>query len=285
MRLSRNSGLEEIVGIGVGTACAIFCTLLLVAGTKLFDMGSSIPAIDVSSNTSPSDIYNSDNLETASEVRERQRAQVNRSEETSYRLKPPVSFTPDLEEFAREAEASAEKSVAVLTPAETATENDPVALPIPTDFMLPRARPSPLPEYVLASLQAQSTNQDDASESSVPSANVSGEMVSAAQASTVPVVPWAVIHYSDESLADSAKILRQQLIGEGISDVSIRKVRSPVNFNQIRYYHESEADLATRLEQAISSTDTGSFKRSDFTGFRPQPKAGLIEVWLGSPGV
>ena len=89
-----------------------------------------------------------------------------------------------------------------------------------------------------------------------------------------------VIHYRDSSAAGAAAASRLagQLAGE-TGSVQARAVVWTPSQPSIRYFHPEDAAGARHLAELMPG-GVAAWPRRNFSGFRPPPSAGTVEVWL-----
>ncbi len=62
--------------------------------------------------------------------------------------------------------------------------------------------------------------------------------------------------------------------------MDIRTVATPLKQDSVRLFFDADRSAATRVRDAIGGEAT---PLRDFRHYRPQPRPGTIEVWLGTP--
>ncbi|WP_138464497.1 hypothetical protein [Poseidonocella sp. HB161398] len=85
-----------------------------------------------------------------------------------------------------------------------------------------------------------------------------------------------VIHHAAGSEAPRA--LAGKLRQAGAGEVEIRKVGFPVRSPSVRYFRAGDREKAAAACRL--SFGTCRDELADFTGYRPLPRAGTVEVWL-----
>ncbi|MEL7345891.1 MAG: hypothetical protein AAFN59_13725, partial [Pseudomonadota bacterium] len=90
----------------------------------------------------------------------------------------------------------------------------------------------------------------------------------------VSVVLWAPNATPDDRIEQVDDGLR----GAGFDIGAAQRIDIRITQDQVRYFHASSAEAAAVLAETIGA------RLRDFTGFRPSPEQGTIEVWLrGDP--
>lgn len=347
MKLSRISGFEEVIGIGVGTSLAIVCTLVLMGGPKLLDMSSSIPPLG-EATAAPTDPYRRAEPTAADAPAEPQKTALAEDTQGANSPVPALEAAPKLLKppVSPQSEGTVLEQLSDLN---TEVNRNPDSVPAPAErpaliktaslVVLPRQRPaapqqqaearvlnatfagaevsgdetnvttehapdegadaasqtaatdaaSPDPDMTSAELAGDGTETAESFSPDAQRDSKTSETADAARAETSgkaiggPATPWAVIHYSGANARDAATALADRLREHGIDDVVLTEVASPITFNQLRFFHETDADIAGDVLGFVTEAAADrEFKLADFTRFRPQPKDGLLEIWLKS---
>jgi hypothetical protein len=91
-----------------------------------------------------------------------------------------------------------------------------------------------------------------------------------------------VIHYSagDPKAAARAKAIAARVAEPGGATVEIRSVATQLKQDSVRLFFDADHRVAVRVRDAIGGEGTPV---RDFRHYRPQPRPGTIEVWIGTP--
>lgn len=83
--------------------------------------------------------------------------------------------------------------------------------------------------------------------------------------------------------ADSAEAAVAALRAAGVAEATLVPGRVSVGSSNVRYFHEADREAAVAVAKLVAPGGAAPETR-DFTNFRPQPDAGLVEVWFaGAP--
>lgn len=79
---------------------------------------------------------------------------------------------------------------------------------------------------------------------------------------------------------EAAAVLRKELPGlTVIRDVEVVGEKAPSN-NELRYFYETDADLAARTAESISSTTSTRVEVKRIPGFESKVRRGTLEAWI-----
>lgn len=90
-----------------------------------------------------------------------------------------------------------------------------------------------------------------------------------------------VIHYGSPAVRKRAVKLRAQLVKAGTKNIVLRKVRSEIKRDEMRYFQAPDRTIAEGLESSAAGL-AGFVVEQVNLGRRIKP--GLVEVWLEGPG-
>jgi hypothetical protein len=91
--------------------------------------------------------------------------------------------------------------------------------------------------------------------------------------------PRVVIHFQTRRAQRNAQALGARFAQDGLPEVEYRVVDFDIRKNSVRYFFDSDAELATRVSQAAYQAGRVANTR-DFTHYRPRPRSGTVELWL-----
>ncbi len=87
-----------------------------------------------------------------------------------------------------------------------------------------------------------------------------------------------VLHIPNGARASDADTLLDAAVGAGFEISTLQPAGFTISRTNIRYFHDKDAQAARALALAIGG------RLRDFTGFRPPPDPGVIEIWLAGTG-
>ena len=83
---------------------------------------------------------------------------------------------------------------------------------------------------------------------------------------------------------DAAEAAVAALRAAGVSEATLVPGRVAVGSSNVRYFHEADREAAVAVAKLVAPSGGAAPETRDFTSFRPQPDAGLLEVWFaGAP--
>lgn len=138
----------------------------------------------------------------------------------------------------------------------------------------PRQLPEPAPENaeVAALAPAPTVASEIAEDAGAVIAN------EAPAADAAPVGARVMVHFPADAAGDAEAVVNAlQVAGAGSS--SALPVSFGISSTNIRFYHAEDAGAAERVADLLRAAGQQPEIR-DFTDFRPQPDAGLVEIWL-----
>lgn len=88
-----------------------------------------------------------------------------------------------------------------------------------------------------------------------------------------------VIHYPERRGAIRPEALAERLRAAGAAEVETRAVARSVERLSVRYFHPADRAVSDRVGLLAGGED-GQAGVTDFTFYRPRPRAGTVEIWL-----
>ena len=95
------------------------------------------------------------------------------------------------------------------------------------------------------------------------------------------------VHYGespdDPARRGRALDIARRLEESGYRIGGVRPVNFPVTGSSVRYFFESDAPVAARLQEDLPASIAEQTRLMDFTAYEPRPRPGTIELWVADP--
>ena len=87
------------------------------------------------------------------------------------------------------------------------------------------------------------------------------------------------VHFPPTAAAEADAALAT-LRAAGVGEATLVPGRVPVGTSNVRYFHEADREAALDVARLLAPSAGAVPEARDFTGFRPRPDSGLVEVWF-----